>query len=180
MSDSVRAGLGAQLQAGTFADVVIRFTIECPLEQQQQQWRRRQGDGSDAPCAASVRYVGDPLPAHRLVLTLGSSFFKARLEHSCWQGAAAAATVDAIAAAAETKAVPEQADSRQDSGQGAEGRTAAEPLPAPCVSPVAEEEGRELEAAGQGGNSTGEQGGGQGGNSTGEQGGGQADGSCWA
>ncbi len=77
MSESVRASLAAQQQTCDFPDVVVRFCIERPPEQQQ----READDGVPRPRS----FVGNPFPAHRLILSSGSTFLETRLKRSCWQ-----------------------------------------------------------------------------------------------
>ncbi len=71
MSRSVRAGLAAKLKSGAHADVCIRFHLERTPEQQQR-------DGAEG-CGSGVRmrYLGEPVPAHQLILTLGSTYLEA-------------------------------------------------------------------------------------------------------
>ncbi len=90
MSDSVRAGLAAQFYSGAHADVRIRFHLERTPEQQQQQQEQQDAEGAARrAAAASLRFVGEPLPAHKVILTLGSTLLQAKLSNPCWQGGAA-------------------------------------------------------------------------------------------
>ncbi len=83
MSEGVRAGLAEQRQSCDFCDVVVRFCIEEPPEQQREE---------DGGCARPRRFVGDPYPAHRIILSLGSTFLEAKLKRSCWQATASRAS----------------------------------------------------------------------------------------
>ncbi len=93
MSNSVRAGLVAQFHSGAHADMRIRFHLERTPEQQQQQQQEKQQDADGAAgraVATILRFVGEPLPAHIVILTLGSTLLQAKLSNPCWQGGAAA------------------------------------------------------------------------------------------
>ncbi len=101
MSDSVRAGLAAQLHSGAHADVRIRFHLERTPEQQQQQQQQVVENAAEEAAEQMVesaagevadkrlRFVGEPLPAHKVILTLGSTLLQAKLSNPCWQGSAA-------------------------------------------------------------------------------------------
>ncbi len=80
----MRAGLAAQQQACDFPDVAVIFCIERTPEQQQ----READEGSSRP----GRMLGDPYPAHRLILSLGCTFLETRLKRSCWQATGSGAS----------------------------------------------------------------------------------------
>ncbi len=88
MSKRVRAGLPEQLSTGNHADVCIRFHLERSPDQQRQQQEQQQtgGEVTEKGHVAANSLVGDPLLSHKVILTIGSTYFKAKLEKSCWQG----------------------------------------------------------------------------------------------
>ncbi len=89
MSEAVRAGLASQFQSWTNADVCIRFHLERELEQQHvQEGASCAAGGLEGGAMAGIRFVGDPLPAHKIILILASTFFEAKLQNACWQGTA--------------------------------------------------------------------------------------------
>ncbi len=92
MSDSFRAGIAAQFHAGAHADVRIRFHLERTPEQQQQQQQEQQDaeSGTGGAAASGLCFVGEPLPAHKIILAAGSTFLKARVSDPWWRGGAAA------------------------------------------------------------------------------------------
>ncbi len=165
MSESVRAGLPGLFQSQTHADVCIRFHLErTPEEQQrgqqqqeesgvprQQQQQRHEVGGAEAdpaaapaglqPCTsaaapAGLHFVGDPLPAHKILLTLGSTFLKTKLESRCWQDAAAGVGQAAGTGGATGAAVSGEFEGTGGSGGAA--KTAITVLPAVLV-PVGSE-----------------------------------------
>ncbi len=81
MSESVRAGLAKQLGSGYHADVLVRFHIERDIKEQ-----LRQQGADDVGARRNVRFVGEAMRAHKIILTLGSTFLKSRLNQVFWPG----------------------------------------------------------------------------------------------
>ncbi len=114
MSESVRTGLASQFGIWSHADLCIRFHLERSPEQQQEQRQEEAGAAEGERTSAPERqFVGDPLPAHTVILILASPFLKARLEKACWKRMAAGACKRLQDGVAAGDAVGSHLDKRQ-------------------------------------------------------------------
>ncbi len=117
MSDSVRDGLASQFGVWDHADVCVRFHLERSPDEQQQEERQ-----ADRACASAMQFVGDPLPAHTVILILASPVLKIRLGKACWKRSAAGArTQDGVAASGTVDGHPDKGRSVKGAASGPEG-----------------------------------------------------------